>query len=624
VAARRLTICTFLLTGAAAAAMVLAQLAASTPTRAGARFAAQPGYRIRGGWLGAEDIRLVEPAAQAGIDTLLVAFFRLRVPLNGALREQLVQWATTCRRHGIDFWPTFGYLTEFEPGWVGPYRQYVSGNGVRARHTPCPLDADFWRRTVEARCLLLADLSRQYPITGVVLDAEMYGADKPAFVDVCYCGDCVARTLQEAGRDPSPPYPDARRQWLTDIGLLEQHFAMARRGVQQLADQTRARVGAIAPDLLLGALAIDMPQPVAEGMLLGFGRPERPVYDFSESTYVAGYTNYVPQAQARMERLGAYARMVCGVWQTKFLARTLPAHLYECARNSAGHWIYTLADFNKPDSGPLPGNPVDYWAAIRRANDELDQLARDPDYQTSLTIEPFVLPPKPVTARGVARLDLVPLAPPTGQAVPPAQLRNSNILYLYRAAGRQATLSLRLVSIANIRDGGQYLVISPDGQALTRGDLLEFDKPLDVELPGEQAGLHALVLGAGSNVIRVEGHQPYAITASSTSPARLFIVIPTLYLLANAGQREVVLQMGVGGEAERVRAVVTQNDRVRFDGVLTDTRKVALPIDPAAAQRILKIDVQRVPGAVRESFSVAVLSGAYPFVAVSPEGLLRE
>ncbi len=622
--ARRLTICVVLLTGAAAAALATAQYATPAPTGPRERFAAHPGYRIRGGWLDAGDIRVVEPAAQAGIDTLLVTFFRLKPPLSGAQREQLVQWATTCRQHGIDFWPTFGYFSVFEPGWVRPYRQYVNGNGVRARHTPCPLDADFWRRTVEARCLLLAELSRQYPITGIVLDAEMYGADKPAFVDVCYCGDCVARTLQEAGRDPSPPYPDARRQWLTDIGLLEPHFAMARRSMQQLADQTRARVGEIAPDLLLGALAVDMPQPVAEGLLLGFGRPARPVYDFSESTYVPGYTNYVPQAQARMERLGAYVRMVCGVWQTKFLARTLPAHLYECARNSAGHWIYTLEDFNKPDSCPLPGNAADYWAAIRRANDELDQLARDPNYQTSLTIEPFVLPPKPVTARGVARLDLVPLAPPTGQPVPPAQLRNSNILYVYGVAGRRVTLSLRLVSIANIRDGGQYLVISPDGRALTRGDLLEFDQPVDVELPGEQTGLYALVLGAGDNVVRVEGHQPYAITASPTSPARLFIVIPTLYLLAKPGQREVMLQMGVGGEAERVRAVVTQNDQVRFDGVLTDMRKVAVPIDPAAGQRILKIDVQRVPGAVRESFSVAVLSGAYPFVAVSPEGLLRE
>lgn len=242
-------------------------------------FEDRPGYRMRGAYLAVEDIALVEPAAQAGIDTLLVGFPKLKVPLDPVSQDQLRQWASTCQRHGIAFWVVLKYFGVFEPAWIGPYRQYVNGDGARAKHTPCPLDEDFWRRSVEQRCLELAELSRPAAggrLSGVMLDPEMYGADIPTVFQVCYCGDCLARTLKDAGLDTPPPYPDARREWLASRGLLERHYQLARQTMQQLADRTRARVTEIAPDLLLGACAIDPGQPLAEGLLLGLGRPEKP------------------------------------------------------------------------------------------------------------------------------------------------------------------------------------------------------------------------------------------------------------------------------------------------------------------------------------------------------------
>jgi hypothetical protein len=131
------------------------------------------------------------------------------------------------------------------------------------------------------------------------------------------------------------------------------------------------------------------------------------------------------------------------------------------------------------------------------------------------------------------------------------------------------------------------------------------------------------VVGTGDSSVQIDSRRPYAVAADRTSPARLYIGIPTLYVLAEPGQREVTLLTGTGGELERVRVIVTQGEQLRYDAVLADTRPVAVPVDPALTPPILKIEVQRVPGAVRENFSLAVLNGAYPFVAVSPEGLLH-
>jgi len=603
-------------------AVALSAMAASAgPTDP---FEDRPGYRMRGAYLPARYIRLVEPAAQAGIDTLIVSFYPLRAPMQAELREQIRRWANLCKQHGIAFWVVFGYFGEHEVGWIGPYRHFVDANGQRRDHTPCPLDDEFWRRSVEDRYLVVAELSHRCQIAGVALDTEMYAADAGGVSQVCYCGDCIARTLRAAGKDAAPPYPDRRGEWLKEIGLLDAHARMTRDAVQALAEQTRDRVAQAAPELRLGAFNIDWAVPTMEGILLGWGRPDRPVYVYSELTYTQGYAPYVQQIQRRLAELGAHFCMIAGVWQSKFLARALAAHLYECARNSAGYWIYTFESFDRPDYSPLPGKADDYWSAIRQANDELLRLAADPEYKTSLKIEPFVLPPTPATARGVERLPWVPLRPATGTPQPPPRLRKNNILYVYAESGRRVTLPMRLVQTPGLRDGGQYLLVSPGGQFLERRDLLEVDRLVKLDFQAEQTGLYAVALSVGACTIQVEGPQPYAIAADTGVPARLFIGIPALYVLARPGQREVTLQMGVGGEAERVHAVVTQGDHVLYDGVLADTRAIVLPVDPDAQPSILKIDVQRVPGAVRENFSVAVVKGAYPFVAVSPEGLLRD
>ncbi len=593
-----------------------------TPSTAPSRPYDQPGYRMRGGYLAVSDIGLVASAADVGLNTLVVASLNLKPQPEAATRDQLVRWAKACHDQGLALWLSLYYFGDFESVWVGSYRKYVDGNGAQAKRTPCPLDEDFWQRVITQRYLWLAELSRQVPIAGVVLDPEMYAADKGGFFNACYCGDCVARTLHAAGRDLAPPYPTARREWLQGLGLLEAHYQQARETMRGFGARTRGQVEQVAPDLLFGVFGGDEPNPLMAGLLLALGRADKPVFAFSEGTYVAGYTPNVEVTLQRIARLGAHARLTCGVWQSKFPAGVLAAQLYECARHSAGYWVYTLETYTRPDYTPLPGKAADYWGAIRQANRELAQLQRDPGYQSALKIQPFVNPPTPVSAKNVGRFRVVPLVPVAEQVTPPARFRYTTIFYLYATAGERVRFPLKL-HVGTAREAGQYLLVSPEGRELARADLLPGDTPAEVTFPAEQTGLYALVVGTGGSAVQVESRRPYAVAADRTSPARLYMVIPMLYVLAEAGQREVTLQMGTQGEAERVRVVVTQGAQVRYDGVLADTRAVTVPVDPALTPPILKLEVLRVPGAVRENFSLAVLKGAYPFVAVSPEGLLK-
>gem|GEM_PF-2401988 len=577
---------------------------------------------IRGGYLDVRDTALAEPAARSGLNTLLVKFPRLRPPPDTRAQEQIEYWSGQCRRLGLDLWVCFHVLGAHETGWLSEYRRYVDKTGRLQSHTPCPADPGFWRESVYNRLMGLAQLSRQYPITGVILDLEMYAADFSIYYDVCYCGECVARTLRAAGRDVSPPYPDSRAEWLTGLGLLEVHRQQVHEAVRRLAEQARAAVEQVAPDLRLGGLCLDLKTPVVEAMLAGLGREGHPAYAFSESTYHAGYDPQVDRIKQRIRDLKANAVLVCGLWQNKFTPAALSAHLYFCARNSGGYWIYTLEDFGAGRQWSLPAPPEQYWAAYRQANDELDRLAADPSYQTSLKIEPFVLPPTPLTTAGVKRFHLRPWLEPTDQPVPPVQLRKQNTLYFYARAGQRVRLSLTLIQFGPYHDGGQYLLVPPVGQAELRGDLLETGRAVELEYRAKQTGVHALVLGSGDNAIRVEGRQPYAIAAEPDAPARFLIVIPTLYVLARPGQRHVILKLETPGEGERVKAVISTGGKVCHELIVPGPQTALIPIEPTSEDRVVEIQIFRVPGVVMEDFSIAVLDGAYPLVAPTREGLL--
>ncbi len=579
--------------------------------------------RIRGGYLGAGDTAQVEPAARAGLNAILVKFGGLEAPLRPESEKLFKQWADLCAKHGVGFWPVFNFFGGHEPKWVGQYRHHVTRQGNRLDRTPCPIDEDFWRRIIEARFVLLAELSRKYPMVGVILDLEMYGADATGYHGVCYSDYAIDRVLRAAGKDVKPPPPAERYAWLEKQGLLETYRNGTRQAVRQLAEHTRDAVDKIAPNLLLGAFHADRESPVPDGILLGLGRPGKPMLAYTEMTYSTGYTKYVQRAQRHFKALNAHAVLVCGIWQSKFIAKALPAHLYHCGRDSMGYWIYTLSTFGMPSYSPLPGDHAAYWAAFRRANDELDRLAADPTYRSALKIEPFVLPPVPLTTRGVKQLNLVPWTPPTGKPVPPVHLRGENILCFHAEKGQRVAMKIGLAQVGRYPDSGQYLLVSPDKRELARGDVKVGGKARELTFQAKVSGVYALVVGAGSNAIRIEGRHPYAVTTAKRSGASLVSVIPPLYILTRAGQREVRLTLRTQGGGEQVRAVIRVGDKTAFDEIVAGNKTAVVPVDPNVKPPVLRLETLRVPGAAKEDLAVVVEAGAYPFVATSPDGLLK-
>lgn len=578
--------------------------------------------KLRGGYASFADTAVVAPAAQAGINTLFVEF-RLRHP-DPETVAQIERWAGLCRAHGIGFWPVVHYYGEIETTWIGDFRRYVDANGTLQRKTPCPLDESFWRRAVETRFLTIAEVSRREPLMGVVLDTEMYAADFTLYREPCYCGECVARTLRRAGRDIPLPLSGAPGSWLTQQGLGDAHREECRRAVQSLAEQTRGRVLRIAPEFAFAAFNADQASPMLDGLMLGFGRPERPALALAEVTFVTGATPPVPEnMQKRMARLQGHALLVPGIWQSRFTPQALAAHLYHSAMYSSGYWVYTFETFTRPTYCPLPGPPDEFWAAIQTANRELDAVLADPQHGTTLRLEPFRLPRPEVTTDGVdAAWHSASPVVGNGSAVD-VELRGRNIIYARARSGAHDGLSIHFLPFEFSPDGGAYLHVGPDRRVATRGTWTEPVKAAEVPIALEARGVHALVVDVGDSACRIEGTCPFALSATKAAPARLFRNVPALYVAALAGARDIVVRLEPQYGGQAIEAVFTVGDAIASRATITKAQELSVAIPRAAQIQIVKIELRLAAGHPPLDIALAVLGGAYPLVASSPAGLLR-
>jgi hypothetical protein len=584
---------------------------------AAAAFAAEGGERIRAGFLKPQDASVIEPAAKAGCNTLILAL-DVRVPAPAELEPTMARWARACAQHELDLWVSFTLFSAREPKWVGRYRPFVDAEGKRHPNTPCPLDEDFWQRTVAARYDLLADLARKHDLAGILIDPEMYGADFSLYRQPCHCATCSAAAADKLDEQAEE---GAASRWSDGNRALRAQRAALRDTIREWMAASRERVAQRAPGVQLGGFHIDQQTPFAEGLLLGMGTEEQPAYIFSQRTYQFGYTPNVQKIQQQVQRLGASAKLVCGLWQRKFTPEALAAHAYHCARDSAGYWIYTFETFSRPEYSPLPKPASEYWAALRRANEELGRLARDGRYATKLEVEPHRLPPQDVNPRAARRLDLRPLRPGDGGAVPPVRLRKQNVLYFHADAGARMAFELDFDQLGRYADSGRAVIVSPRQRPLKQVDLMDPDEDaVEISTTARVAGVHALVVNTGLNAVVVETSQPYAIAANEGAPARFSHIIPTLYVLAKPGAREIRLRLETDTAGERVNAVFSDGDTTLQEEIIVGPEEVAVRLP--AGRRVLQIDIEKVPGAGKQDLLVTVLDGAYPYVAPTTAGLL--
>ena len=111
--------------------------------------------------------------------------------------EHMTNAAAWARECGLRFFPVinFGGDNERRP-LIGEFRPVVTSSGRTIEDTACPRDAGYWERVVGDRGILVAQLSGEAPIAGLVIDPEMYSAGISTYGSgVCFCEECFQAFL---------------------------------------------------------------------------------------------------------------------------------------------------------------------------------------------------------------------------------------------------------------------------------------------------------------------------------------------------------------------------------------------------------------------------------------------
>ncbi len=406
---------------------------------------------IKGGYMGTRNIDVLPQMVQSGMNLALVKFNNIHWPMLESERKLLANWASACEKSKIPFMPVINLWGDGEKKWITP-KYHLYYNGIEFKETPCPLETDVYKKAIHNRVLELAILSRSMPIAGVVIDLEMYGANLVAFKNFCLCDYCFERFL--AGRPVAEPIAiNNRYKYLVRSGQLKDYQKFTSNWVEQMARQTKEQLYVIAPKMTIGVFHLDLPVIYNEALAKGFGSGNKAALAFTEYTYSSGYNDYIKKKQNIFNEKNINAKLVVGIWQDKIPPDNLAEQYYQCAKESAGYWVYTLESLSKYAMWtlPLPFDKIRYWKAIRKANDELDKLALNHDYKSKLKARPFEMPIntnfyKNMTIPNARYVRNVSLTQPD---IKPLQLRNINKLLFIAKQGETINYEIECHKIRN-------------------------------------------------------------------------------------------------------------------------------------------------------------------------------
>jgi hypothetical protein len=577
--------------------------------------------------------------AQAGFNAAFVKYDGLAV-LNpagdGANIEHMRNCAAWARETGLHFFPVINYIAETERGaMTGKFRPFVTSDGRTIADTPCPRDANYWEHVVGDRSVLIARLSREVAIAGLIIDPELYGSSLGSqYGDMpCMCDNCF-RSFLHLGGKAQLPQPAARYEYLLSRGLADKYRAFLEDEVAALADKQRKRIHELNPRLLLGGFQLDRDDFYPRGLVRGLSTHKMPVLVMPETTYVMGYADYVPAAIARLQDLGKPFLFIGGLWISKFWPDYIGAHVYHMAINSDGYWLFTTFSLAVPPSQLsgdylIPGAADDYWRALRQANSEIAHKLAAPAYESPLVIHSQ--PPSPPTAAAadlaqVAKLQ--PLAPRRADFSPgpPADLphlRGRHVFALALEQGEPCTLTLACSRLDSYNDSAGLSVTAPSG-AQVAATIVEYHKTTAVEFTAPEKAVYCVVADAGSNVFSVQASTQYFCVAG---PQAVFCVRAGAMYFYVPPQITGFTITAKGGDppSETARAIIyAPGGAVMAEGEDLTQRavelKVAVPTE--ASGQVWSVEVGRASQGRFEDSSISLSAALAPALAYAPERLL--
>ncbi len=225
------------------------------------------------------------------------------------------------------------------------YEHAVDLVGRQDHLTPSPVDDVYWTRVVEDVAVAVANLSLNYPISGVLWDIEYYGADvwKVPESYHYYSFDRLAVELfaNETGRDiPSIPGSE-RHDWLESRGLVEDYKRWQEDAVYRMARRTRNKVRAINPELHLGTLGFEDDCWFHLAILKGFSAQDQPVTTWHQDTYYGGYkTGKIDYNHEVFVERGINGKVIPGLWTYDQDPFGLLQNMAFAMRYNGTFWIY--------------------------------------------------------------------------------------------------------------------------------------------------------------------------------------------------------------------------------------------------------------------------------------------
>ncbi|MGI5819579.1 MAG: hypothetical protein ACOX9R_15925 [Armatimonadota bacterium] len=511
-------------------------------------------------------------------------------------------------------------------------RQAVLADG-RVERYACPLEERFWQEHLLPGMLERAALANdpELQVDGLWIDFELYATvtGQRYYTNACYCDHCIAQFAAHRGIEIPELAPEQRRPWLEEQGHGDEYTQLLQERVEEYATEVREQVHAMNPNLLLGFYPTPHNWSLV-GVARAFSTERLPIILWATDTYTGGGPARVPDDwRAHYESLGINARYCAGMLLRCYSAKNLAANIYEASAKGDGYWLFTTytlwtpEDEHRGDYYLAAGSAEEYWAAIERANAELDRLAADPEYETELEIgiEPVVYHP---LAKPELRRRVEALAPPpvTGEVVeyPHQWLRSPNLLLVAAEAGREVAIALQFDQVGAGTDRLQWEISDGEGTLLA-SDRGEEGEDATVRFTPERDGLHYVLVSASrSRYAVLSSNAPLGLYAG----ARLHTMMGAerLYFHVPEGTERFTV-LGEGSSArETIRVNVYAPDGEFVATAQSDEEDLEAPVtvEPGdAAGATWTLEISRADVGILEDNHLTLEAPLPPVVSLSEE-----
>ena len=593
------------------------------------------GWQIRGGHNGlSSDFSMLAAMARNGMNSVFTSGAEHFLGADGKPTMRLAdsrnlpamnRWQRETHALGMQYFPLSNiYGTGDRKRWPLT-RSYVGLDGKKRLHTPCPNDAEFWHGKITNVFVEIARWARDKPnVPGIILDTEMYGADRSSFPDACFCEDCRPEIARELG-------VDVNEIDLKDQAFLNSYRDASTRILERIYEQTRQQVRAVNPDCLLGGYILDhgdakgMTPPFYKAITRAWGTPKLPVLVFSESTYSPGYhatyaragkpliratgsyiegrpskfgqgdhPGYIQEWIKRWKEWGAHAQFVGGLWLDRIPEENLAENLYHMAKNTRGYWIYEMLSLGDNPRSRLPGGgrPA-YWQAIAQANRELDEwLESGGSYVSDLKMRPFTLPAPGVSVQLWEDVDL-PLIKARAAEAEFLFRRGEQIFCIPAAEGGEVKLTIIADSAHAYKlkvDAVAIVLVNPDGEVIKQDKLTmeDFDKTRrpdgryggkrEVSFRAPKTGTYGLFL-KGIRYAYTLGPCSHPWVASFRKSRAWFYNPKRIYLKTLPGANEAKLSFG-RGDTTTMKIFDERGNQLALQKVGSHEQVITIPLQP--------------------------------------------